>query len=950
MAAARKKSFLSFALLRRFMIMCAVLGVLGIAGVALVVAALSRDLPTVQNLAEYEPPITSRVHAGDGRLIAEFQGMGNDGTPQYRVYVPHESIPENVIQAFVSAEDKKFFEHDGIDWLGMTRGVVNSARNKITGSGGLQGGSTITQQTVKNMLLTRDQTVVRKIKEAVLARRVERAYEKADILELYLNEIYLGGGSYGVGSAALEYFDKSLTELDLSEAAILASLAKAPGTVNPYTRPQRLLSRRNYVLGRMVEDGYIDQADADTAMAQPLTTTRRFRGDEYQAATYFVQEMRRDLLETYGEEALHDGGLSIRTTIDTGLQLAATRALREGLVAYDRRTGYRGPVGEIELNGQAIQTLADFPMPAGHGTWEAALVTGLNADGTATIRLADNTEAVLFEEDVAWAAQTYERGGEVAGLLAGDVILVEVAREPMELTEEKLRAVEAEDRPRPRRGSALANVEELTEPSGRASLRQLPDVEGALVAMDPHTGRVLAMAGGFSFYRSAFNRATQAKRQTGSAFKPFVYAAALERGFTPASKVLDAPFVEFDVEADDFWAPGNYAEGRFYGLSTMRLGLEKSRNLMTVRLAQDIGMEAVSEFGERVGIYDSLDPYLAMSLGAGEATMMDLARGYAALVNGGKTVDPILLDRIQDRYGHDMCVTDPRLGHGRDAASGDLIRIGDAVCQVAGLETGDTRGGPDEDEQPVDPIDLVCPDCNNPEGWQGGEPPRLPDTRKQVLDPIVAYQVVHMLEGVIQRGTATNVRRKEGLENMPLAGKTGTTNDYKDALFFGFSPDLVVGIRVGYDTPRSLGEGEGGSAVAAPIFASFMQDALADAEALPFRRPPGVSMVRIDARTGTLPTASTTVVIEEAFRPGTEPGFTFDDDDGLMISGRGGDIFGSRSVASEDPVPPEAPGGEAAGGASDQPGSLDELGLGAPSQPATPRDGDVVAQELGDEW
>ncbi|MEM9740039.1 MAG: PBP1A family penicillin-binding protein [Pseudomonadota bacterium] len=944
MAATKRRSVLSWALVRRFLIFIAMLGVLGIAGVALIVAALSRDLPTVETLGEYEPPITSRVHAGDGRLIAEFQGMGADGTPQYRVYVPYDSIPENVIQAFVSAEDKKFFEHQGIDWLGMVRGVVNSARNKLTGSGGLQGGSTITQQTVKNMLLTRDQTVVRKIKEAVLSRRVESAFTKGEILELYLNEIYLGGGSYGVGSAALEYFNKSLPELNLSEAAILASLAKAPGTVNPYTRPERLLSRRNYVLGRMVEDGYVTRAEADEAIAQPLTTTRRFRGDEYQAATYFVQEIRRDLLETYGEETLHDGGLSIRTTIDTELQLAATRALREGLVAYDRRHGFRGPLGEIELDGEALGILADFNMPAGHGTWEAALVTGLNADGTATIRLADNTETVLFEEDVTWAGNTFNRDDGVSGLLAGDVVLIEVDRQPMQLTEEELLTVEAQERLSPKRGSALAVIEELTEPVGRASLRQLPDAEGALVAMDPHTGRILAMTGGFSFYRSAFNRATQAQRQIGSSFKPFVYAAALERGYTPTSLVLDAPFVEFDVEADDFWAPGNYAEGRFYGLSTMRLGLEKSRNLMTVRLAQDIGMEAVSEFGERLGIYDDLDPYLAMSLGAGEATMMDLSKGYATMVNGGKQVQPILLDRIQDRYGEDMCVTDPRLGFGRDDDSMDLTRIGDAICQAAPVQAESSTNEGDGLEQAVEPIDLVCPDCNNFEGWQGSEPPLLPDTREQVLDPIVAYQVVHMLEGVIQRGTATSVRRKDGLEAVPLAGKTGTTNDYKDALFFGFSPDLVVGIRVGFDTPRTLGEGEGGSVVAAPIFASFMQTAMKDQEALPFRRPPGVSMVRIDARTGTLPTPATDVVIDEAFRPGSEPGFTFDEGQGLQISGSGGDLF--RSVTSEDALLPGAPGLSDPGAL---PGSPDELGFDVPG-PQPGQDDEVVADGLGDTW
>lgn len=886
-----KRRFLTWTLLRRVAIACFILAVVGIGVIVAVVAALSRDLPTVTALAGYEPPITSRVHAGDGTLIAEFAN-------EHRVYVPYESIPEHVVQAFVSAEDKNFFRHDGLDYIGIVRAAFNSARNQVTGEGGLQGGSTITQQVVKNMLLTNDQNIVRKIREAVLARRVERAFSKEEILELYLNEIYLGFRSYGVGSASLNYFNKSLTELTLSEAAILASLAKAPSSVNPYSRPDRLLARRNYVIGRMVEDGYITQAEADEAIAQPLTTTRRLRGEEYEAAIYFVQELRRDLIQTYGEETLEQGGLSIRTTIDTDLQLAAQRALRDGLVTYDRRQGFRGPLASIELNSDAIGELAGFGMPSGHGSWEAALVTSLNADGTASLRLADNSEIRLFAEDVTWAAETFDRDSGGSGLSAGDIILVQVRREPMELSEEELRAYEAEDRRTPARGSAAAVIEALTVPVGQAALRQIPNVEGAIVALDPHTGRVLAMSGGFSFYRSAFNRVTQAQRQVGSAFKPFVYAAALENGYTPASLVLDAPFVDYDVSSDDFWSPGNYAEGRFYGLSTLRLGLEKSRNLMTVRLAQDIGMETVSELAGRMGVYDDLDPFLAMSLGAGETTMMRMAIGYAAFVNGGHDIDPTLLDRVQDRHGNTLYVNDPR----------------------------------------------DCSQCNA-ENWDGGEPPRLADPRPQVLDPVVAYQVVHMLEGVVERGTGAHSRRV----GRPLAGKTGTTNDYKDALFFGFSPDLVVGIWVGFDEPRPLGANEGGGSVASPIFTQFMTEALEGEPILPFRIPPGVRLVQIDARTGDLPGPGTDEIILEAFRPGTEPGVVFDDDSNYDIfnSGNGDGLFGTP-LRSE----PRGQAGDVSElDPSAQPASPDELG---PAQPAGGGGGGeetgLAAQELGDTW
>ncbi|MEO0881925.1 MAG: penicillin-binding protein 1A [Pseudomonadota bacterium] len=828
--------------LRRALIAMVILGVIGTLAIIMLFMAWSRDLPAHETLAEYEPPITSRVHAGDGALIAEF-------AEQHRVFVPYDSIPTHVVHAFVSAEDKNFFEHDGLDYKGILRGAINSARNKLPGgSGSLQGGSTITQQVAKNMLLTRDQTIVRKAKEAVIARRMERAFTKEEIMELYLNEIYLGGRSYGVGSAALRYFGKSLPELNLAEAATLASLAKAPGTVNPYRRPERLVRRRGYVLGRMVEDGYITREDADAAQALPLETVNRLKGKEYAAAAYFVEELRRELVDTYGEDALYKGGLSVRSTIETKLQLAAQEAVQNGLEAYDRRHEYRGPLGRIEAVGQsAEEALQDFDLPGGSGTWEAGLITRITESG-ATLLLQDGNTINLPPEDLTWATETHEREDGSFGLRRGDVVLAEFARETVK-AEEAISPTSREGNTQDA-GEPPIPVEPLSVPTGQAILRQIPDVEGALIALDPHTGRVLAMAGGYSFWRSQFNRVTQAERQPGSSFKPFVYAAALENGFTPASEVLDAPFVELDLEADDFWTPGNYADDRFYGLTTMRVGLEQSRNLMTVRLARDIGMEPIVELAERMGAYDNLPPYTAMSLGAGETTLWDMARAYAAFVNGGREVTPTLLDRVQDRHGKTRYIHDQR----------------------------------------------DCSTCLQEE-WDGEAPPIFPDERKRVLDPVTAYQVVHMLEGVVERGTGRRALRV----GKPLAGKTGTTNDYFDALFMGFSPDLVVGVWVGFDTPRTLGDGEAGGSVAAPIFTEFMEAALAERPELPFRIPPGVRLVEIDAKTGKLPTAETTQRITEAFRPGTEPSLDFQDATTSLFGYGDSSLFStSVSEAEED--------------------------------------------------
>lgn len=817
---ASRKRFLTWKLARRVAIGLVILGALCFIAVMLWIAALSRDLPSHERLADYEPPITSRVHAGDGTLIAEF-------ADEHRVFVPIDSIPDHVKQAFVAAEDKKFFDHKGLDYVGILRGAINSAQIKLSGSdANLQGGSTITQQVAKNMLLTRDQRIERKVKEAIIARRMEKAFTKDQILELYLNEIYLGVRAYGVGSAALIYFDKSLPELNLSEAAILASLAQAPSTVNPYRRPERLLARRNYVLNRMVEDGYITKEEAEEAKKQPLEVKERLRGPEYAAATYFVQELRRQLIDQYGEDVLERGGLSIRTTVDTKLQLAAHEALQTGLEAYDRRHGYRGPFAQIDASGDVPEQMKALDLPPGYGTWEAGMVETVTDSG-ATLVLDDGRTTSIPKEDVQWASR-WERGSGEKGLKKGDVVLVEVERT------ETLRPGAKETL---EEGEYRSEEDWISVPADEGILRQVPEVEGAIIALDPHTGRVMAMVGGYSFFKSPFNRVTQGVRQPGSSFKPFVYAAALENGYTPSTRILDSPFVYYDEETGQTWKPQNYSAGRSYGEVTMRTALERSFNQVTARVAVDIGMEDISSLAERFGLYDNLPRYPAMALGSGDTSPWRMAKGYAAFVNGGKEVTPTMLDRVQDRHGDT-------------------------------LYRNDTR---------------ECEGCSA-ESWDGGEPPQLADDREQLIDPVIAYQIVHMLEGVVERGTARRAARL----GKPLAGKTGTTNDYFDALFYGFSPDLVVGIWVGFDQPKTLGNGEAGGSVALPVFINFMEKALEDAPAMPFRIPPGVRLVSVDHDTGDLPTSRSGEIIVEAFRPGTEPGAVFNEDDEFSISGNQG--------------------------------------------------------------
>lgn len=827
-----------------------ILGVVAVLAVVIWAIAITRDLPSEKVLAEYNPEVTTRVHAGDGKLIAEF-------ATEHRIYVPYEGIPDHVVHAFVSAEDKNFFEHGGLDYFGIAKAAVRNVVNKVTGSGGLQGASTITQQVVKNMVLEDNTRALdRKVREAVLAWRVEDIFTKEKILEFYLNEIELGGRSHGVASAALRYFNKSLPELSLEEAAVLAAMPKAPSALSPFTNPEGALARRNYVIRRMAINGYITDAEAEEALAKPLETTPHFRGEEYDAARYFVEELRRNLISDIGEEAVNAEGLSIRSTLDTRLQLAAQTALRDGLEAYDRRMGYRGPLGQISLGEKQLEVLAEFDLPGGYGEREAALVVSSSTDAV-SVQTIDGFELSLSSDDLEWSRTFVSESGD-RGVNVGDVILASVVREvqPNELLE-----------------SDEANEElALEEPQLVATdlmLAQLPEVEGALLALDPHTGRILAMAGGYSFWKNQFNRTTQARRQPGSSFKPLVYAAAMEMGdlrtgtplYTPSSRVLDAPFVHCDYTRveDQCWSPSNYTSGRFYGMSTLRLGLEMSRNAMTARLAQDIGMEPITEFSRRIGLYDDLPPYLSMSLGAGEVTMFDLAKAYALLVNGGKKVTPTLFDRVQGR-------------------------------------TGETLFRFDERE---------CVGCN--EEFTGQAPPVLADEREQVIDPIIAFQTAHMLQGVVERGTAAGIRREcprggpqaaAGVEDVPtlcahsLAGKTGTTNDYIDGWFMGFSPDLVVGVYVGYDEPKSLGDGESGGRVAAPIFGNFMNEALKGRDPIPFRAPNDIRFVNIDAKTGRLPGAETGVIIREAFRKGTEPDFDNRFDDSQSV------IFGSGHSGS----------------------------------------------------
>jgi penicillin-binding protein 1A len=711
-----------------------------------------------------------------------------------RLYLPIQAIPDRVKAAFLSAEDKNFYNHPGIDIQGIGRAAV-----RYVSGGPMQGGSTITQQVAKNFLLTNEQTLDRKIKEAVLSFRIEEAYSKDRILELYLNEIFFGLGAYGIAGAALTYFDKSVNELTTADAAYLAALPKGPANYHPFRHTERAIERRNWVIDQMVENNYISREEAEKAKAEGLGVKPRRGGTYLFAGEYFTEEVRREIISRYGQTALYEGGLSVRTTLNPEMQRIARKAMQTGLIKYDTLRGYRGPVTSIDVSG-------DWGVPLGE-------VKGLDD-------VPEWTLAVVLESGASGLRIGLKPARQVSGELVRERVEGTVSKEDMSFAMrhvvdgKTLKANSPADVLKP---GDVVFVEKQEGGENAYRLRQMPEVSGGMIAMDPHTGRVLAMVGGFSYAQSEFNRATQAMRQPGSSFKPIVYAAALDNGYTPASVIMDGPITI--QSGNTVWTPKNY-DGRAAGPSTLRSGIERSRNLMTVRLANDMGMKLVAEYAERFGVYDKLAPYLPMSLGSGETTVMRMVSAYAIMANGGRSIKPSLIDRIQDRYGKTVFRHD----------------------------------------------DRGCEGCNASD-WQNQPEPELIDNAEQVLDPMTAYQITSMMVGVVQRGTATSVAEL----GRHIAGKTGTTNDEKDAWFIGYTPNLVVGLYLGYDKPRSLGRGTTGGGLSAPVFKDFMRAALEGTPNVDFKVPDGMNLVSIDRKTGMQATPGQPGTIMEAFKPGTGP-------------------------------------------------------------------------------
>jgi len=754
----------------------------GVGVAAAYLAQVSKELPDYTVLKDYQPPVTTRVHAADGTLLAEY-------ARERRLFQPIETIPATLLQAFISAEDKDFYTHGGIAIDGIIRAVRDNLMARVEGNASIQGGgSTITQQVAKNFLLSTEQTWDRKIQEAILAMRIESTFSKDKILELYVNEIFLGLNSYGVAAAALNYFDKALYQLTLSESAYIAALPKGPNNYHPFRRPKQAIERRNWVLDRMAENGYVTQAEADQAKQDPLNVIPRQSGSQLYSAEYFTEEVRRQLQGLFGEDQLYGGGLSVRTTLNPKLQEYARKALMDGLIAYDQNEGFRGPVASVDIAGEwgeavaAIKPLSDVP------EWTLAVV----------LEMASNEAKIGLRP-----------GTDMEGKLLPDRVTGTLAGPDIKWVSKKLSDV--------LKVGDVVYVSPIKDRGGAYTLQQVPELEGALVAMDPRTGRVLALVGGFSYAESEFNRATQALRQPGSSFKPIVYSAALDNGYTPASVVLDAPLEIVNADGS-VWRPENYAQ-EFYGPQTLRRGIERSRNVMTVRLAKDLGMPLVAEYAKMFGIYDNLKPLLAMALGAGETTDMRMTAAFATMANGGRRITPTLIDRIQDRYGKTVYRHDER----------------------------------------------ICDGCATTEWAQQAEP-LIIDNREQVLDPMTAYQITSMMEGVVQRGTGTGAKRL----GRPVAGKTGTSSDYKDAWFVGFTPELAVGVYIGYDQPRNMGKQATGGELAVPIFTEFMENALKGKPPTPFNMPAGMAQVWIDPATGVKANGGE-AAIYEAFKPGTGP-------------------------------------------------------------------------------
>ncbi len=773
----------------------------------------SADLPDVDGLRNYQPPVMSRVYAGDARLMAEL-------ATERRIFVPYSAMPDVVKQAFVSAEDQNFWIHRGVDPLAIVRAGVFDLTHMGQGRRPV-GASTITQQVAKNMLLDNQVSLARKAREAILAMRIEQNLSKERILELYLNEIYLGMGSYGVAAAAQAYFDKPLEKLSLSEAAFLAALPKAPNNYNPFRFPDAAKARRDWVLDRMAEDHVIQAAQAASAKAEAIVPAEFRRPQPIPGAEWFAEDVRRELIARFGADVTTQGGLMVRTSLDPVLQTAAEKAVRDGLMAYDRKMGgWRGPVSHLDggagLAKDWAGPLSQVARPPGMlPDWRLAVVLGasdtearlgwLDPAGQAAVQAPQQRFGTLALSDLAWARPVKDgKPGPAPRRMAevvqqGDVVMIEpgaAAQAPQAAQPPKSQPAGPDPRGKP-----------APVPQQRLALRQIPIVQGALVSLDPTTGRVLAMVGGWSFEGSQFNRATQAQRQPGSSFKPFVYLTALEKGVSPSQRFLDAPVV-MDMGAAGRWRPNNY-EMEFGGPTPLRVALERSLNLVTLHVAQSVGMEAIAETAIAFHEVDSMPRVLPAALGAVETTVLREAGAYASLDEGGREVFPSLIDSVQDRDGH-------------------------VVWRPSAIE---------------------CGDCTDQ-----ASPPQLTDQRKEIADPASVFQLVTMMQGVTTRGTGVNV--VAGLGH-PIAGKTGTTQDFTDAWFSGFTPDLVTTVWVGFDNPATLGNNETGAAVAGPIWHAFMAVALKNRPVLTFQQPPGVTMASWDTGSG---------VVTDAFKPDQVPG------------------------------------------------------------------------------
>ena len=725
--------------------------------------SFSNKIPDYKFLKNYKPPVSSKVYSGDGTLVANF-------SREKRIFVPYESIPLNVINSFLSAEDKNFFKHPGVDAKGVLRAIVKNISNIIK-SKRLEGASTITQQVAKNFLLTNEVSINRKIKEAILAFRIERALTKERILELYLNQIYLGGGAYGVAAASLEYFDKSIKELNYEESALLAALPKAPSRYNPYKNIKLAKFRRDLVLNNLFENEYIDEQNYQNLKKKKISLRKKekvFLED----SQYFIEDVRKKIIEDLSYDSVYKQGFNINTPIDLELQKIATNSLRDGLSLYDKRKGWRGPLTNLKkYKKDWIKDLEKYKLEKSIN-WKLAIIKKIDKFSS-IIETQDNKKGVIRYDDITWTKKEFDELFKI-----GDVIYVR------------------------------------KKDKNYYSLKQLPKINGAIVVMDPYTGRVLAMSGGFSFKQSEFNRATQALRQPGSAFKPFVYALALENGYSPSTLILDAPLVLDQGEDLKQWKPENYGK-KFYGPSTLRTGLEKSRNLMTVRIAQDLGLDKIVNFSEQLGIYDNPDELLSISLGSAETTLLKLTSAYSAFVNGGKLVTPILIDRIQDSEGVTILNNEIR----------------------------------------------KCKDCDQI-SYLSDRYPEISDSYKQIFSSQTAYQMTSILEGVVLRGTGKKLRDL----NLNIGGKTGTTNKNTDTWFIGFTSNLVIGVYAGSDNPEPLGKFETGAKTALPIFRNFIEKTIIKSESRPFKVPDGIIMMVVDPQTGQRVKFSTKNTIIENFK------------------------------------------------------------------------------------